>query len=72
MMRVDLTAVVWQEGKWFVAQCAELGVASQGRDEEEALRNLEEAVLLYLQDDDTGEIREPVRLRKVMPLVVSG
>ena len=72
MMRVDLTAVVWQEGKWFVAQCAELGVASQGRDEEEALRNLEEAVLLYLQDDDTGEIREPVGLRKVMPLVVSG
>ncbi len=71
-MRVDLTAIVWQEGKWFVAQCAELGVASQGRDEEEALRNLEEAVLLYLQDDDTGEIREPVRLRKVLPLVVSG
>lgn len=72
MMRVDLTAVVWQEGNWFVAQCAKLGVASQGGDEEEALRNLEEAVLLYLQDDDTGEIREPVRLRKVMPLVVSG
>jgi predicted RNase H-like HicB family nuclease len=70
-MRVDLTAVVWEEGKWCVAQCAELGVASQGRDEEEALRNLEEAVLLYLQDDDTGEIREPVRLRKVLPLVVS-
>jgi predicted RNase H-like HicB family nuclease len=71
-MRVDLTAVVWQEGKWFVAQCAELGVASQGRDEGEALRNLEEAVLLYLQDDETGEIQEPVRLRKVLPLVVSG
>jgi predicted RNase H-like HicB family nuclease len=71
-MRVDLTAVVWQEGKWFVAQCAELGVASQGQDEDGALRNLEEAVLLYLQDDDTGEIREPVRLRKVLPLVVSG
>ena len=71
-MRVDLTAIVWQEGRWFVAQCAELGVASQGRDEEDALRNLEEAVLLYLQDDDTGEIREPVRLRKVLPLVVSG
>ena len=70
-MRVDLTAVVWQEGKWFVAQCAELGVASQGRDEGEALRNLEEAVLLYLQDDETGEIQEPVRLRKVLPLVVS-
>ncbi len=71
-MRLDLTAVVWQEGDWFVAQCAELGVASQGRTEDDAMRNLEEAVLLYLQDDETGEITTPPRLRKVVPLVVSG
>jgi len=71
-MKLDLTAAVWQEEEWFVAQCVELGVASQGRSEDEAMRNLEEAVLLYLQDDETGEIKTPPRLRKVMPLVVSG
>ena len=37
----------------------------------EALRNLEEAVLLCLEDDETGEIKQPVQLRKVMPLTVS-
>ena len=69
-MRLDLTAAVWQEGAWFVAECVELGVASQGHSEEGAIRNLEEAVLLYLQDDESGEIRTPPRLRKIRPLVV--
>jgi predicted RNase H-like HicB family nuclease len=70
-MRLSLTAVIWREGDWFVSQCAELGIASQGRSEEEALTNLEEAALLYLQDDATGEIRQPVSLRKVLPLTLS-
>jgi predicted RNase H-like HicB family nuclease len=70
-MKLDLTAAVWQEGDWFIAECVELGVASQGRSEDEAMRNLEEAVLLYLQDDDTGEIEAPPRLRKIRPLRVS-
>ena len=46
--------LVWQEDAWFVAQCVELGVASQGHSEEEAMRNLEEAVVLYLQDDESS------------------
>jgi predicted RNase H-like HicB family nuclease len=70
-MKLDLTAVVWQEGSWFVSQCIELDVASQGRTEDEALTNLEEAVLLYLQDDETGQIKARVRLRKVRHLTVS-
>ena len=69
-MRLDLTAAVWQEGAWVVAECVELGVTSQGHSEEEAMRNLEEAVLLYLQDDESGEIKTPPRLRKIRPLVV--
>jgi predicted RNase H-like HicB family nuclease len=51
---IKLTAVVWQEGDWYVSQCAELGVASQGRTERAALRNLKQAVLLHLTDDETG------------------
>jgi len=61
-VKLERTAVLWQEGKWFVAECVELEVASQGRSEGEALRNLEEAVLLYLQDDETGEVRVPAGL----------
>jgi predicted RNase H-like HicB family nuclease len=48
-MRLNPNAVVWKEGDWFISQCMEIDVASQGHSEEEALRNLEEAVLLYLQ-----------------------
>jgi predicted RNase H-like HicB family nuclease len=70
-MRLSLTAAVWAEADWFVARCVEIEVASQGRTEDEALRNLEEAILLYLEDDETGEIRQPLQLRKVMPLTVS-
>jgi hypothetical protein len=31
-----LTAVIEKEGKWYVATCPELGIASQGRTLEEA------------------------------------
>ncbi|MEK7619927.1 MAG: type II toxin-antitoxin system HicB family antitoxin [Patescibacteria group bacterium] len=41
------TTVITQEGKWFVAHCVELGVVSQGKNVEEAQRNLKEAVGLY-------------------------
>jgi len=57
-----LTAVVWQEGDWYVPRCVELGVASQGRTERAALRNLKQAVLLYLTDDETGKVTWPLEL----------
>ena len=50
-----LTAAVHQEEDWYVAQCLEVDVASQGRTIEEALANLAEAVRLYLDEvDDPG------------------
>lgn len=39
-------AVVWQEGRWFVAQCLEMDFASQGNTETEAFENLKEALEL--------------------------
>lgn len=50
MSTTTYTAIVHQEGEWFVAQCAEIDVASQGRTAEEALANLTEALELYLED----------------------
>jgi predicted RNase H-like HicB family nuclease len=48
-MKRVFTASVWQEGDWFVAQCLEVDVASQGETEEEALANLQEAVELHFE-----------------------
>ena len=51
-----LTAAVHQEEDWYVAQCLEVDVASQGPTIDEALANLAEAVGLYVDEvDDPGE-----------------
>jgi predicted RNase H-like HicB family nuclease len=52
-----LTAVIQKEGKWYVATCPELGVASQGRTLEEAEAMIQEAVELLLEEADESEIK---------------
>ena len=53
-----LTAALHQEEDWYIAQCLEVDVASQGHTIEEALANLAEAVELYLEevDDPAGHV----------------
>jgi len=45
----EFTATLWQEGEWFIAQCREVDVASQGLTEDEALENLREALELHYE-----------------------
>ena len=47
MRKRKFTASVWREGKWHVAQCLEVDVASQGRSETAALTNLGDALALH-------------------------
>lgn len=49
LMKQTFTASVWREDDWFVAQCLEVDVVSQGQTEEEALANLREALELYFE-----------------------
>lgn len=44
IVKRQFTATVWREGDWYVSQCLEVDVASQGATEEEALANLREAL----------------------------
>ncbi|HXR97570.1 MAG TPA: type II toxin-antitoxin system HicB family antitoxin [Terriglobales bacterium] len=48
-MNRPFTATVWREGDWYVSQCLEVDVASQGESEEEALANLKEALELHFE-----------------------
>lgn len=48
-MKQSFTARVFQEGDWFVAQCLEIDIASQGKNEKEALSNLQEALELHFE-----------------------
>ncbi len=45
-----LTAIIRQEDDWFVAECPEVGTASQGKTVEEAIANLREATGVYLEE----------------------
>ena len=42
--------VVYQEGKHYVAQCLNVDVSSFGKSYQEAVKNLQEALELYLED----------------------
>ena len=49
-MRNEFTAVVEQDGPWFIAYCAEVpGANGQGATREECLANLREAISLILE-----------------------
>lgn len=60
------TAAVHREEDWYVAQCLEVDVASQGPTIDEALANLAEAVELYPE-----EVDDPARFVTSTPLVTS-
>lgn len=44
------TAVIHKEENLYVAECPEIGTASQGETIEEAIKNLQEATELYLEE----------------------
>ena len=49
MKTQTFTASIWREDNWFIAQCLEVDIASQGESEESALDNLTEALELYFE-----------------------
>lgn len=48
-MKRPFAVTVWREGNWYVSQCLEIDVASEGETEEEALANLREALELHFE-----------------------
>jgi predicted RNase H-like HicB family nuclease len=48
-MKRSFAATVWPDGNWYISQCHEVDIASQGETEEEALANLKEALELHFE-----------------------
>ncbi len=62
MKKLRFKNVVWQEGKYYVAQCLNVDVSSFGETKKEALAHLEEALNLYFEDitvPQLTDIRRP-------------
>lgn len=63
-VRTFTAVIYWESGEddedgVYVAECPEIGTASQGDTIEEALANLREATELYLEESPTLEGRHP-------------
>ncbi len=58
MSKQMFTAILEKEGDLYVALCPQLDIASQGATVETALANLKEAVELFFESADPGEIRD--------------
>ncbi len=58
-MKKLFTAIVYKEGKLYVAECPEVGTASQGSTVESAINNLQEATELYLEEFPLKETQHP-------------
>jgi len=54
--RGTVHAVVVREGAWFVAECLEIAVVTQGRTLDETADALREAVALHLEGEDTASL----------------
>ncbi|HEY4524514.1 MAG TPA: type II toxin-antitoxin system HicB family antitoxin [Candidatus Paceibacterota bacterium] len=68
MNRFNLQSVIWNEGKYYVAQCLNVDVSSFGKSRMEALSNLNEAVSLYFEDENSLKIAE-VKQAEIVPLI---
>ncbi|MEJ7821091.1 MAG: type II toxin-antitoxin system HicB family antitoxin [Chitinophagaceae bacterium] len=61
-MKTEFKNIVWKESDDYVAQCLNIDVSSFGKTKDEALKNLNEAIELYMEDaslDDLNKIESP-------------
>ena len=57
-MHNEFTAVIEQDGDWFIAYCPEIpGANGQGRTKDECLQNLADAIELILEDRREDALR---------------
>jgi predicted RNase H-like HicB family nuclease len=60
------TVAVTREGDWYVAQCLEIDVASQGSSVDGALESLREALELRLEDEPASALpTEPAVIARI-------
>ncbi|MFH1391888.1 MAG: type II toxin-antitoxin system HicB family antitoxin [Candidatus Diapherotrites archaeon] len=64
---VSLPIVMSKEGRWFVASCPILDIATQGKTEKEVKENMKDLIGEYFEDPDT---RKP-SLKEILSSSVS-
>ena len=49
-MKMNMTVEVWQRGAWYIARCHELDFVAQGKDPEEAKKNLYDVLEIQFEE----------------------
>lgn len=64
MHKKKFNSIIWKEGSWYVAKLVGIELASQGKTKREAVKNLTEALELFLEDEklDTNMIAAPSKV----------
>ncbi len=70
MKKISLKNLVWKEGKYYVSQTLNMEVSSFGKTRKEAVKNLIEAVSLYLENSPKAEVRK-IRNPSIITNIVS-
>lgn len=69
-MKIYLTAIIRKENPVYTSWCPELNIASQGKTIEKAIKNLREALELYLEDEDASVPEEVVQYPEESPMML--
>jgi len=59
MKTQSLHTIIWKEKNLFVAKFLEIEIVSQGKTKKEAVRNLKEALDLYLENEEIDNLSFP-------------
>ena len=54
-MKHNIKAYIYKGEKYYIAECAEISVITQGKTLDETIANLQEAVNLHLEGEDPAE-----------------
>jgi predicted RNase H-like HicB family nuclease len=63
---VPFPVIITKEGKWFVASCHILDLATQGRTEKEVRENMKDLISEYMSDPDTKPEIETIMSASVL------
>ncbi len=55
-MKQNIQAYICKGEKYYVAECVEISVVTQGKTLDETIANLREAVSLYIEREDLAEL----------------
>jgi predicted RNase H-like HicB family nuclease len=55
-LRDAVHAVIIRDGEWYVADCAEIAVVTQGHTLDETIANLREAIALHLEGEEASRL----------------